>query len=82
MVNEYCLQTGPQTASVPGAGNQVVAPNVSLPLSSDPTTSAMPATTASSAVSATQQAQAIQQTVQSIFTLNDSQGGVSFFLIK
>ncbi|KAK6630216.1 hypothetical protein RUM43_015009 [Polyplax serrata] len=67
---------GPQTASVPGAGNQVVAPNVSLPLSSDPTTSAMPATTASSAVSATQQAQAIQQTVQSIFTLNDSQGGV------
>lgn len=56
-------------------GNQVVAPNVSLPLSSDPTSTAMPVTTSSTTVSAAQQA--IQQTVQNIFTLNDSQSGVS-----
>lgn len=79
MVYSLVSPIGPQSASVPGTGNQVVAPNVSLPLSSDPTTSAMPATTASTVVSATQQAQAIQQTVQNIFTLNDSQGVSNFF---
>lgn len=81
---EFCFITGQQAAAVPGApvaGNPVVAPNVSLPLSSDPTNTAMPATTASTtATAAQQQVQAVQQTVQNIFTLNDSQTAVrSFF---
>lgn len=55
-------------------------PNVSLPLSSDPTTTALPVTTTSNTISAAQQqSQAIQQTVQNIFALNDSSAVVHIF---
>lgn len=72
--------TGAGTGAVPGG--QMV-PNVSLPLSSDPTNTALPVTsTASTTVSAAQQqTQAIQQTMQNIFALNDSQSVVRNFQI-